>query len=127
MTVMISSRWRARLSLTLIGTVIAIAALYPRLQLLGADDGDGLTLFLHGAVYGVLVIVGGTQWHRLRWVAVAVLEYSTLVEGLQYFVPGREFYLSDLAANSLGVFADLAIVALWRSQQRVREPDDKVR
>ena len=63
----------------------------------------------------VLVILGGILRRRLHWVAAAVLVYATLLEGLQYFVPGREVHLSDLAANALGVFAGLLIVALWRS------------
>ena len=117
---MMSSRWRALLTLSLIlaGTAIAGASLYPRLQLPGV--GGGFDLVVHGAAYGVLVILGGMLWRRLRWVAVAVLLYSTLLEGLQYFVPGREFHLSDLAANAIGVFAGLAIMALWRSLQGVR-------
>ncbi len=48
-------------------------------------------------------------------------------KGLLYHrVPGREVHLSDLAANVVGILAGLAIVALWRSQQAVRELDDKV-
>ncbi len=56
-------------------------------------------------------------WPRLRWVAVATLVYSTLLEGFQYFVPEREVHLSDLAANVVGVFAGLAAMALWRFQK----------
>ena len=109
-------------NLILAGTVIAVASLYPRLQLPGV--GEGFDLVFHGAAYGVLVILGGMLWRRPRWVAVAVLLYATLLEGLQYFVPGREFYLSDLAANVVGILAGLAIVALWRRQQAVRELND---
>ncbi len=124
MTVVMSSRWRALLVLSLIlaGTAIAVASLYPRLQLPGV--GEGFDLGFHGAAYGVLVILGGILWRRLRWVAVAVPLYSILLEGLQYFVPGREFFLSDLAANVAGILAGLAIVALWRSRQGGRELED---
>ncbi len=123
-----SSRWRVLpvLSLILPGTAIAIASLYPRLQLSWVVV-EGFDLVFHGAAYGSLVILGGMLWRRLHWVAIAVLVYSTLLEGLQYFVPGREVHLSDLAANVVGILAGLAIVALWRGQQAVREPDDKVR
>ncbi len=123
---LISSRWRALLILSLIlaGTAVAVASLYPRLQLPGV--GEGGDLVFHGAACGTLVIIGGMLWRRLRWVAVAVLLYATLLEALQYFVPGREVYLSDLAANLVGILAGLAIVALWRRRQVVREPEGKV-
>ena len=117
------------LSLILAGTAIAIASLYPSLQLPGI--GEGFDLGFHGAAYGVLVILGvilgGILWRRLHWVAVVLLLYSTLLAGLQEIVPGRESHLSDLAANALGILAGLAIVALWRSQQGVPEPNDKDR
>ena len=126
MTVVMFSRWRALLTVSLIlaGTAIAIASLYPRLQLPGV--GKGFDLGFHGAAYGVLVILGGIRWRRMRWVAVAVFVYSTLLEGLQYFVPGRQFFLSDLAANMVGILAGLAIVAIWHRQQGGRELDDKI-
>ena len=125
-----SSRWRALLSLSLIlaGILIAVASLYPRLQVQSPwVDGEGFDLGFHGAAYGVLVILAGMLQFRLRWAVVAVLVYSTLLEGFQYFVPGREVYLSDLAANMVGILAGMAIVALWRSQLDAPEPDDKVR
>ncbi len=50
---------------------------------------------------------------RPRWVAVL---YATLLEVFQYFAPGREVHLSDWAANVVGIFAGLVIVALWLSQ-----------
>ena len=113
------SRRRVLLTLSLIlaGGAIAVASLYPRLQLqLPWVVGEGNDLISHGAAYGVLVILGGILGRRLRWVAVAVLLYSTLLEGLQYFVPGREAQLSDLAANAVGALAGLAIMALWRKR-----------
>ena len=121
-----SSRWRALLTLNLIlaGTVIAVASLYPRLQLPGV--GEGFDLGFHGAAYGGLLILGGMLRYRLSWVVGAVLLYSTLLEGLQNFVPGREFFLSDLAANVVGILAGLAILALWHRLKAVREPDDRV-
>ena len=128
MTVVMSSRWRRLLSLSLIlaGTAIAVASLYPNLQLPGV--GEGFDLVFHGGAYGTLVILGAKLRYRLRWVGVAVLLYATLLEGLQYFVPAREVHLSDLAANVVGILAGLAIVALWhRHSSAVREPDDKVR
>ena len=111
-------------SLILAGAAIAVASLYPHLRLPG---GEGFDLVFHGAAYGVLVVLGGMLWHRLRWVGVAVLLYSTLLEGFQYFVPGREVHLSDLAVNVVGILAGLVIVALWRSQQTVQELDDNIR
>ena len=102
------------LGLFLAGTAIAAAALYPGLQLPGGDQ--GFDLGFHGAAYSVFVVLGGMLWRRLHWVAVAVLVYSTLLEGLQHFVPGREFHLSDMAANVIGIVAGLAIVVLCRQQ-----------
>ncbi len=121
-----SNRQRVLLTLSLIlaGGAIAVASLTPRLQLPSVgDDGD---LVFHVAAYSVLVILGGILRYRLRWVAGAVLVYATLLEGLQYFVPGREVHLSDLAANVVGILAGLAVVALWRRQQPVPELEDKV-
>ncbi len=113
--------------LILAGTAIAVASLYPIDSVpLPWGDFEGDDLVLHGVAYGVLVILGGMLWRRLRWVAVAVLAYSTLLEGFQNFVPEREVHLSDLAANMVGVFAGVAIVVLWRSQQAGRKLDDKV-
>ena len=107
--------------------MIAVASLYPTDGVeLPWGDVEGDDLVLHGVAYGVLVILGGMLWRRLRWVAVATLVYSTLLEGLQYFVPGREVHLSDLAANVVGILAGLAIVVLWRSQQAGRKLDNKV-
>ena len=60
------------LSLILVGTAIAVASLYPRLQLPGV--GEGFDLGFHGAAYGVLVILGGNQRRPLRWVTGTVLE-----------------------------------------------------
>ena len=108
--------------IVLVGTAMVIASLYPRLQLPGV--GEGFDIGFHAAVYGILVIPGAILQYRLRWVAVAVLLFSTLLEGLQYFVPGREFNLSDLAANAIGVLLGLAIVVLWRRQQGVPELED---
>ena len=121
-----SNRWRALLILSLIlaGTAIAVASLTPRLQLPGV--GEGFDLVFHGAACGTLVIIGGMLWRRLRWVSVALLLYATLLEALQYFVPGRDIFFSDLAANLVGILSGMAIVALWRRRQVVREPDDKV-
>ena len=58
---------------------------------------------------------------------VAVLLNATLLERLQYLVPGREVHLSDLARSLLGILAGLAIMALRRGQQPVSELDDQVR
>ena len=124
-----SSRWRTLLSLGLImaGAVIAVASLYPTDSVpLPWGDVEGDDLVLHGVAYAILVILGGMLWRRLRWVVVAVLVYSTLLEGLQYFVPEREVHLSDLTANVVGLLAGLAIVVLWRSQQAGRKLDNKV-
>ncbi len=126
MTVAMSSRWRTLLTLGLIlaGAVIAVAALYPRLQLPGVRD--GFDLVFHAAAYGTLVILGGMLARRPRRVAVAVLVYSTLLEGIQYFVPGRQVDPLDLAANAAGILTGLAIVALWRRWRGVRELGDQV-
>ncbi len=118
-----SNLWRVLLVLCLIlaGAAIAVASLYPRLQLQlpwGASEGNDL--ISHGAAYGVLVILGGVLWHRLRWVALVVLLYSTLLEGLQHFVPGREFFFFDLAANVAGILVGLAAMTLWRFQKKKR-------
>ncbi len=129
MNAIVTTRWRALLSLSLIlaGTVIAVPSLYPTDNVpLPWGEVEGDDLVLHGVAYGVLVILGGMLWRRLRWVAVATLAYSTLLEGFQYFVPEREVHLSDLAANVVGIFAGLAIVVLWRSRLAGRKLDNKV-
>ncbi len=121
MTVVMSNRGRAlsTLSLILACTAIAIASLYPRLQLqLPWGAGESNDLISHGAAYGGLVILGGILGLRLRWVALVVLLYSTLLEGLQHFVPGREFFFFDLAANVAGILVGLAAMTPWRFQKK---------
>ena len=110
--------------LILAGAAIAVASLYPRLQLPGV--GAGFDLGFHGTAYGGLAILGGMLRRRLHWIAVTVILYSTLVELLQYLVPGREVHLSDLAANVVGILAGLAIMAIWRRQRPVPELEDNV-
>jgi len=129
MTLTNSSRRRALLilSLVLVGTVIAVASLYPTNSMpLPWGDFEGDDLVLHGAAYGVLVVLGGMLWPRLPWVAVIVLVYSTALEGFQYFGPEREVHLSDLTANVVGILAGLVIVVRWRNQQAERKLDNRV-
>ena len=123
-----SSRWRVLLVLSLIlaGGAFAVASLYPTPSMhLPWGNVESSDLVFHGVAFGVLVILGGIIWHRLTWVAVTVLVYSTLLEGTQIFVPGREFFLSDLAANVVGILAGLVILAPLRRQQRVPVLEDK--
>ena len=107
--------------------MIVVTALQPTPSLRPPwGDFKGADLVSHGVAYGFLVILGGILWHRLRWVGLSVLVFSTLLEGLQYYVPQREFFLSDLAANVAGILVGLMIVAFWRSQQAGRKLDDRV-
>ena len=124
-----SSYWRILLNLCIIlaATVIIVTALQPTPSLWPPwGDFKGADLVSHGVAYGFLVILGGILWRRLRWIVLSVLVFSTLLEGLQYFVPMREFFLSDLAANLVGVIVGLAIVAFLRRQQAVPIADDKL-
>lgn len=77
---------------------------------------------LHGGSFLVLGLLYATalgegSWRRVRRPALArtgaaLLGLGALLEGLQYFVPGRTCDWADLSANTLGVLVGL-LPAAW--------------
>ena len=110
-----SRRWRFLLKLSLVTVMlsIAVAAVYPNMRVPWATYSD---FWAHAAAYGILVVIASQLEYPLSEVAGAGMFYSTLLEGLQYLVPGRVVSATDLAANTLGILVGLGIVTLWRRQ-----------
>lgn len=74
----------------------------------------------HFGFFGIMVflmIIGFSKQYsfhflRIRAIPVALtvsIVYGVLIEGLQHFIPGRFFELSDILANSLGCFVGVGL------------------
>ena len=70
-------------------------------------------LAILGARYGVQGGGGDKNW---VWVLAYCVLYGTFVEGLQYWVPGRNIDFLDLIANVLGCLGGLL---LYKGYQKV--------
>jgi len=66
----------------------------------------------HCIAYFILMINGGLIVQKKRWIIIGIASflYSLLLEGLQYFIPGRSTDLNDLIANSLGIIGGLIVL-----------------
>jgi len=76
----------------------------------------------HALAYLVLYLSGQLADHRhSRYLTrfVLLLGFSLLIEGLQHFVPNREFSLLDLIANATGLGVGMAVCWLWT---RIKNP-----
>ncbi len=73
--------------------------------------------FLHVLCWGTLLISLRFAWHKAGFgllPGLALLAYSFLMEILQGFT-GRDFQLSDLLANAIGILIGYLIIFLfWR-------------
>ncbi len=79
-----------------------------------APPGGGVDLPLHALTYAGLMILFSVAFHRLWLGAASLLVYSSLLEMLQAFVPGRNGSLGDVAANAAGIGAVLLIGVFCR-------------
>ena len=72
---------------------------------------------LHFFGYFVLMLLCELAFkpgHQIVLKLVLVVLYGLLIEGLQYFVPGREVSLLDALANLSGIVSAVLIMALLR-------------
>lgn len=99
-------------SATLRRTVLALFSTSPawldRLSIL-MDAG-------HVVAYAALMIAVAMAWRDkvgVWWLALALLAYGYALELVQELVPGREYGLSDVAANGLGIVIGLLGVRLF--------------
>ncbi len=79
-----------------------------------APPGDGIDLALHVMTYAGLMVLFFLAFRRPWPGAVGLLVYSSLLEVLQVFVPGRNGSLGDVAANAAGIGAVLLIGVFLR-------------
>ncbi len=68
-----------------------------------APPGDGIDLALHVMTYAGLMVLFAMGFRRLWLGAAGLFLYSSLLELLQAFVPGRNGSLEDIAANATGI------------------------
>lgn len=77
----------------------------------------------HALAYLVLYLSGQLADHRhSRYLTrfVLLLGFSLLIEGLQHFVPNREFSLLDVVANAAGLGVGMAVCWLWTRKKNPR-------
>jgi hypothetical protein len=91
---------------------------------------------------GILEMVGGELWaHGVAWAALGLsarwarvtredtgrasalawcvcVGYGVLMEGLQYFVPGRGAQVVDLLADAAGATAGVVLMNMWMNRSR---------
>lgn len=75
--------------------------------------GDKAEHFLAYALLSFLTIRGWTGSRFLYPAFMVILVFGALMEGLQWYIPGRSVEGLDFAANILGAFAGLIFAALW--------------
>lgn len=86
-------------------------------------QGRNLDKVLHAGAFGVLSALAAwamTQgrlrsatWRVLLGAALISTAYGALDETHQYFVPGRQADVADLAADALGALAAAAAIRAW--------------
>lgn len=104
-------RW---LFFALAGTV-GVLSLLPQT----APPGEGVDLALHTLTYAGLMGLFAVAFRRLWLGAAGLLVYSSLLEGVQAFVPERHGSLADVAANSAGIGVVLLIGVFYaRAESR---------
>lgn len=88
-------------------TIVALSVL-PSDQI--PDVGDISDKIKHFAAYagvGFLgMIAASSNKHRI-WLVIAMIAFGLVMEGVQYFLPTRQFELLDGVANTLGVLSAL--------------------
>jgi len=101
-----------RLFFALAGAV-GILSLLPQT----APPGGGVDLALHAVTYAGLMALFAVAFRRLWPGAAGLLAYSSLIEVLQAFVPGRYGSLEDVAANAAGIGA-VFLIGVFLSLRR---------
>jgi VanZ family protein len=74
---------------------------------------------IHATTFALLAITAWWRFKSVRTIAIALVAYAVLSEFIQhFFIPGREFDVIDILADSFGAFAILLIVKLNRHPAR---------
>ncbi len=79
-----------------------------------APPGGGVDLPLHALTYGGLMVLFAMAFRRPWLGAAGLLVYSSLIEGVQAFVPGRQGSLEDVAANAAGIGVVVLVGVFYR-------------
>lgn len=62
--------------------------------------------FSHSIAFAALALSAALGWPKrdfFRSVLIPLLIFGILIEGIQYFIPGREFSLLDMLADAVGI------------------------
>jgi VanZ family protein len=79
--------------------------------------------FLHALVFVPwMIFYPAWEINQWFWLFYGVL-FAACTEAVQYVLPYREYNVSDLAANVIGIFVGIVIIALYRKTKRLS--DDK--
>lgn len=71
----------------------------------------------HFIAYALLSFLATRGWSGTRFLFpsfLIILGFGVLMEGLQWYVPGRSLEGLDMVANGLGAFAGLIMAAVWQ-------------
>ena len=111
--------------LTLLWAVIvAVLLLLPGDDLPKKELFKGFDKVVHVLLFGILSFLFVSIWEQrssnIDWRIILIsflvsFVYSTLLEYLQNFIPGRQYDLIDLLANSTGIVLGLTI---WRIKNK---------
>jgi VanZ family protein len=97
---------------------IGVLSLLPQEALPDTGVSDKLE---HLAAYAILCLVGQYAFDgRVRRLAIGLILYGVLLEGLQSLVPGRYPSPADIVANSLGVgigYLYFILKSRWRGKR----------
>jgi len=101
-----------RVALLIVVLVIGYLATTPLILPAAVNVSDKL---LHGTAFFVLLLLADFSWPASglnAYKLLFVFAYGLLIEGVQYFLPYRDFSLADMLANALGMGLYVFIVPL---------------
>ncbi len=110
----------ARILFILLFTLVTYLAVTPishDVSTLCWDKANHLAAFLCLAILADLAFLTGS---RVAAKLLLLLLYSCLIEGVQHFVPGRQFAVPDLAANTLGLLLALVLLQAAKGNRLYR-------
>lgn len=79
----------------------------------------------HMAAYALLCFLAMRGWSGTKFVFLiflGVMFYGALMEGVQWFVPGRSTEALDALANCIGAFSGLLVASVWIAAKSKRTP-----
>jgi VanZ family protein len=97
------------------GGIVAALSLSPVTPQSLHQIGDKAEHYAAYALLSFLVVRGWIGTRFLFLIFLGVLGFGGLMEGLQYFVPGRSMEMADVLANAFGTVTGLVVAAVWIS------------